>query len=628
MRFSAFSLCPVPCALCLVPASLICAFLPCALCLVPVSYIGYNAPMKIVLATLHAKYVHASLALPCLAASIADIDGIDTVIREFTVNEPPQSVLADLLEELPDIVAFSCYIWNVEQSLRIAGDLKKLLPSTLIIVGGPEVSFDAEELLGRNAALDCVIRGEGEQTWRELAGILSRGESLGANPESLPAGITWRSGNHILTSPDRHVAPDLDVLASPFASGLVDTAKPLVYCETSRGCPFSCAFCLSSIEKGVRSFSMARIRRDLQYLMDAKVQVVKLVDRTFNFDAGRADDIWEFILSQNSPCRFHFEIAADLLTERNLALLKRVPPGKFRFEIGVQATGKETLDRVNRTSRTDRLLANIRRLRNETGVTVHLDLIAGLPGEDLPGFLDSLQRLFPLHPHHIQVEPLKVLKGSPMVSIAAEEGYAYAAYPPYKILRTPSLSFHDITHIEELTRLLDVYYNSERFACALRAVEQTKPLSAFFNEMAFFTAGGTAERNLSLKNAFGILWDFVNAYLSPAEREPVRDALCYDFCMTDYPVTGKLPAFFETRDNPPSPPAERATVAQAVQQIQTAPGSRVRTFTHTFSRDYRMPAPPSHPVCLTFFYVAQPGKGLNVTVHALPPGNSAEFSPH
>jgi len=599
-----------------------------SLCLVPASYIGYNAPMKIVLATLHAKYVHASLALPCLAASIADLDGIDTVIREFTVNEPPQSVLAELLGELPDIVAFSCYIWNVEQSLRIAGDLKKLRPSTLIVVGGPEVSFDAEVLLGRTEAVDFVIRGEGEQTWRELAGILSRAEPFAANPEALPAGITWRSGDSILSSPDRHVVPDLDTLPSPFALGLVDTAKPLVYCETSRGCPFSCAFCLSSIDKGVRSFSMARIHRDLQCLMDAKVQVVKLVDRTFNFDAGRADSIWEFILSQDSPCTFHFEVAADLLTERNLAVLKRVPPGRFRFEIGVQATGKETLDRVNRTCRTDRLFANIRRLRSETGVTVHLDLVAGLPGEDLPGFLNSLQQLFSLHPHHIQVEPLKVLKGSPMVGIAAGEGYAHSSYPPYKILRTSSLSFHDIAHIEELSRLLDVYYNSERFACALHALEETRPLSAFFNEMACFTAGGKAERNLSLKNAFGLMWSFIKKHLSPAEKEPARDALCYDFCMIDYPVAGKLPEFFDPRDTAPSPPSERAAIAQAVQRMQPAPGSRVRTFTHTFARDYRTPAFPPQPVRLTFFYVAQPGKGLIVHVQALRPGNSAQFYPH
>lgn len=604
-----------------------CAFpsFPYALCLVPDSYIGYNSPMKIVLATLHSKYVHASLALPSLAASIGNLSGIRVSILEFTVNEQPQSVLSGILDEQPDLVAFSCYIWNVEQSLRIAGDLKKLLPSTLIVVGGPEVSHDAEELLRKNGAIDCVIRGEGEQTWFELVNLLARGvspaEKAGAGKETfglVSAGITWRSGNEIFSAPDRHAVTDLDSLASPFALGLVDTAKPLVYYETSRGCPFSCAFCLSSLEKGVRSYSMARIRSDLSYLMERKVQVIKLVDRTFNYDADRADEIWDFILTQDSPCRYHFEIAAALLTERNLATLRRVPAEKFRFEIGVQATGKETLDRVKRAGNTDLLLANVRRLREETAVTVHLDLVAGLPGEDLRGFLGSLQRLFPFHPHHIQVEPLKVLKGSPMVGIANQEGYAYSSSPPYKILATPALSFPDITRIEEISRLLDVYHNSGRFGCALRAVGEHVPLSEFFDTMARYSAKGNTCSNLSLKNAFEFLWSFVDHFLSPG-KEAVRDALSYDFCMTDYPGSGKLPSFFQDSSGTSPRFSEREAIGQAVKALRTLPGTRIRTFTHTFSRDYRTTPHSPDPVRLTFFYAARPGKGLTVEARCLQP---------
>lgn len=604
LRFSALSLCLAPCAL------------------VPASYIGYNTPMKIVLTTLHAKYVHASLALPCLAASIVDIKGIDTSIREFTVNEPSQSVLESLFDGKPDLVAFSCYIWNVEQSLRIAADLKKLLPSTLIVLGGPEVSYDAEELLRKNGAVDCVIRGEGEQTWVELVDMLAHGPSVKEALKSVAAGITFRSDDVIISTPDRFDIVELDTLTSPFSLGLVDTVKPLVYYETSRGCPFSCAFCLSSLEKGVRTFSLDRVRSDLLYLMGRKVQVVKLVDRTFNYDAERADEIWDFILSRDNTSRFHFEIAADLLTERNLSILKRVPPDKFRFEIGVQATGKETLGRVNRKNSTDRLFENIRRLRSETGVTVHLDLVAGLPGEDLPGFLGSLQRLFPFHPHHIQVEPLKVLKGSPMVGIADEEGYAYSSFPPYKILSTPSLSFQDITHIEEVSRLLDVYYNSGRFSRSLWAIEECTSLSEFFNEMAIFSFDGKTERNLSLKNAFEFMWNFINRFIDPLERETVRDALCFDYCMTDYPVSGKLPSFFKPSDAS-SRPAERQAVERAVKQLEPPPGSRVRTFTAAFSRDYRTSPPLSHSACLTFFYIAQPAKGLKVEVHCLKSDDSS-----
>lgn len=574
--------------------------------------------MKIVLATLHAKYIHASLALPCLAASVRDVKGIVTAIHEFTVNEQPQHILERLLDEVPDLVAFSCYIWNVEQSLKIADDLKKLLPSTVIVAGGPEVSHDAEELLRKNPAVDCVIRGEGEQTWSELVDLLAKGLPAGKALESVSAGITWQSAGGTQAAPARRTVRELDSLPSPFSLGLVDMSKPLVYYETSRGCPFSCAFCLSSLEKGVRSFSMDRIRSDLSYLMEHKAKVVKLVDRTFNYDAERADEIWNFILSQNSTCCFHFEIAADLLTESNLATLKHVPEDRFRFEIGIQATGEETLHRVNRTSSVDRLLDKVRRLRDETNVTLHLDLVAGLPGEDLPGFLVSLQRLFELHPHYIQVEPLKVLKGSPMVGIAKEEGYAYSSSPPYKILKTPQLSFHDIAHIEEIARLLDIYHNSGRFASALQAVGEFSQLSIFFSEMARFMKHEKKERNLSLRNAFEIFASFIDLFLSPAGRETVTDALCYDFCMADYPVSGKLPSFFEICGNAASHPSDRGAVERFVKNMQIPPGSRIRTFNHAFSRDYRtFPARTSNPIHLTFFYVSRPGKGLKVEAHCL-----------
>ncbi len=442
--------------------------------------------MKVLLTTLHAKYIHASLALPYLKAATNGIKGIRSVIREFTVNEHRTAILRELISEEADVVAFSCYIWNVESITRIAADLKKVRPGTILVAGGPEVSYSAEEFLRDNSAFDFVVCGEGEVTWQEFLGLLVKKGDSPLATLAIPAGIAYRNRAGIVSAREREAIGNLDTIPSPFAMELVDTTKPLVYYETSRGCPFSCAFCLSSRENGVRSFTMERIHADILYLIKKDVQVVKLVDRTFNYDASRANDIWDFILAHNKSSTFHFEIAADLLTEENLRRLAKAPSGMFRFEIGVQAIGKETLSRVNRKSDPDLLLANVKRLTEETGVTVHLDLVAGLPGEDFPGFLASLGRLFPVNPHHIQVEPLKVLKGSPMTEIAIREEYAFSETPPYTILRTPDLSFNEIVRIEEISRLLDLYVNSGRFIHSLATVGNYVPLTAFFDRMANF----------------------------------------------------------------------------------------------------------------------------------------------
>ncbi len=575
--------------------------------------------MKVVLTTLHAKYIHASLALPYLKAATNGIAGIRSVIREFTVNEPRTAVLRSIVSEEADVVAFSCYIWNIESVTRIAEDLKKLRPETLIVVGGPEVSYSAPEFLRDNSAFDCVICGEGEKTWQDLLVLLEKDGTFPLPAQALPAGIAYRSDSAIEAARPREPLANLDEIPSPFAMELVDTTKPLVYYETSRGCPFSCAFCLSSLEQGVRSFSMERIRADILHLIEKRVRVVKLVDRTFNYDAARADEIWNFILAHNTSSMFHFEIAADLLTEENIRTLTKVPEGMFRFEIGVQATGKETLSRVGRKSDTDRLLANVKRLATETGVTVHLDLVAGLPGEDFTGFLASLGRLFPARPDHIQVEPLKILKGSPMAAIAVRERYAFSATPPYTILRTPDLSFDEINHIEEISRLLDLYFNSGRFTRSLALAESYLFLPDFFDRMAHFIKKQPGTGQLSLKNLFELMWLFGEEILPSEAIGAFRDTLCYDFCLGEYPTAGILPSFFfegwqKVRDSQP-----RETIEAILCRVEKPPASRVRTFTARFLKDYRtLPAVPG-PIDMIFVYISIPGQGLRVEVFSAPP---------
>ncbi|HJV64933.1 MAG TPA: DUF4080 domain-containing protein [Geomonas sp.] len=555
--------------------------------------------MKILLATLHAKYVHSSLALPYLVSFCADLQGIEFEILELTVNEQQDQLLARLYDSRADVVLFSCYIWNTGLTLKLASDLKQLEPATFIVLGGPEVSFGSFEMMVNNPALDAIVRGEGEATCHEL--LLALRDQL---PLDEIAALTFREGKDVIANPDRPPLSRLDAIPSPFAAGLADLGKPLVYYETSRGCPFSCAFCLSSVESGVRSFSMERIRQDLGLLMEREVRTVKLVDRTYNFDAKRANEIWRFILENNRSSKFHFEIAADLLTEENLALLAQVPADLFRFEIGVQSGGEETLAQVERTSSLARVFDNVRRLKAETAVTIHLDLVAGLPAESMDGFLASLQRLFELRPDHIQVEPLKVMKGTAMRGIARTHLYAYSETAPYKVLRTPWLTFLEIRKIENISRLLELVYNSGRFPASLEVLGDQAPLSELFAAAADFFETQSVGMNLSLAALFEAIWRFAASRLEEGELEAFRDALSFDFCLTGYPG-GNAPSFFDS--------AAKATGKEgAVDLPVPRAGERIRYYRRHFARDYRTKPWRVGPTEITFIYRSAPGEGLRV----------------
>ena len=467
-------------------------------------------------------------------------------------------------------------------------------------------------------------------------------------------GLVFRAGEDVIANPERAPLPDLDAIPSPFAAGLVDLAKPLVYNETSRGCPFSCAFCMSSLERGVRSFSPERIRADLRLLMEQGARTVKLVDRTFNYDARRASEIWDFILRTNRGSSFHFEIAADLLTEENFCLLEKVPSGLFRFEIGVQSGKEETLARVGRDSDLEKLSANVRRLVATTSVIVHLDLVAGLPHEDFEGFLGSLQKVFDLldlsNPYFfacqggkeeatqsyetvrrgasdeanagrrkktdcfIQVEPLKVLKGSPMRTIARDEGYRFAAAPPYKILQTPWLSFAGICRIEAISRLIDLFHNSGRFTATLALLARSAPLARVFDRLAEFREQHPPDAGRSLAALFEELWSFGETVIAGDAREMLREALCYDYCLTEYPAARKLPRFFPESGGGASTGGREEKTAELARSLGVGKECRVRTYGRRFGRDPRRPEGELGGVDLLFVYISSPGKGLEVRV--------------
>ena len=562
--------------------------------------------MKILIATLHSKYSHASLALPCLAACCLEVQGIEIAIREWTVNEPREHILKLVMAEEADLVAFSCYIWNIEKTLKIVSDIKKISPQKLIVLGGPEVSFGIFELMHDNPAVDFVVKGEGEVAFRRLLETL-----LNVNhPEHPITGIDnlfFRDGGDIVSGPMSRGHLQLDTIPSPFEAGLVDLAKPLIYFETSRGCPFSCAFCLSSVEGSVRIYSMERIQRDLLFLMSHHVSQIKLVDRTFNFDAMRAGEIWEFILRNNQGSHFHFEIAADLLTEDNLRLLARVPENSFRFEIGVQSASESTLERVGRKADLSRIFSAVRRLKAETKVELHLDLVAGLPGEDYDGFLASLQQISNLDPHEIQIEPLKLLKGAPMREIASREDYHFSSFPPYTVLRNPWLSFDDICRIETIGRLLDLFQKHGGFKTAYRLLLEDIPLTAIYDRMA--RAVGTENLSgFSCRRVYELFARLAASLVDGERLAALHDALFFDYCLAEMPLMGKLPIFAVEQQHRCAWPG----TSDLPTGVTLPAGCRIKTFRYRFMHDYRTTLLENGPAIITFVYASGSGEGLKV----------------
>lgn len=352
---------------------------------------------------------------------------------------------------------------------------------------------------------------------------------------------------------------------------------------------------------------MERIKRDLLLLMQNKVPQIKLVDRTFNYDARRGDEIWNFILEHNQDSHFHFEIAADLLSDASLDLLKLVPADTFRFEIGVQSTSSATLKQVNRSADLTRIYHVIRRLRSETKIELHLDLVAGLPGENYSAFLDSLQIVADLHPHHIQVEPLKVLKGAPMRKIATRDEYYFSQSPPYTILRNPWLSYEDINRIETVGRLLDLFYNHNGFVTAVETLTHSTPLSTLLDEMA----GNAAEQVLagfSSLRLYELFFRLASPCCSTTTGELLADALFFDFCCHEMPRQGKLPSFISERSLTCSWPGAR----ELATDLELPPGSRVKAFSFSFKRDYRIKPWQNSPVEITFVYASCMGGGLKI----------------
>lgn len=438
--------------------------------------------MKIILSTLNAKYIHSSLALRYLKSYCEKQQSREIEIMEFSINEFGPDIMARLFRQNPDILCFSCYIWNIRMILEICHDIKQVSPRTLIILGGPEVSYDAANILQENEAVDFVVRGEGEATLHELLQALENQHM----PDNI-AGISYRLAGRIINNPDRALLSDLDQTPFPYPSDLGNYQDKIVYYESSRGCPFNCSYCLSSTQHGVRFFSLERVKRDLSLLMSQKVREIKFVDRTFNCNEKRAMEIMRYIIGQNPKCKIHFELDASLLSVEMLDFLQSVPPDLFNFEIGIQSTNQTALNSVNRKSDWVRQNHNIKRLQSYHNIHLHLDLIAGLPFESYREFAHSFNDVYALKPDVLQLGFLKLLKGSAIRNIADQHAYVFQQHAPYEVLSNRYLDYAALTRLKDIEELLEKYHNSGDMKQSLAYIIQSvydNDAFAFFEEFA------------------------------------------------------------------------------------------------------------------------------------------------
>ncbi|MBB6690576.1 B12-binding domain-containing radical SAM protein [Cohnella xylanilytica] len=469
--------------------------------------------MNVVLATLNAKFIHTSLALRCLKAYAQP--EFDADIAEYTIKDPPMTIAADLYRRKPDVIGFSCYIWNIEETITVIDMLRKVLPDVAIVLGGPEVSYDTEMWMERLPAVDYIVMGEGEETFRDLLRELS-----GSRKFHFVFGLAYRKDGRTIVNPGRPKL-DLNELPSPyrFPEDIPSLPNRVVYFETSRGCPFSCQFCLSSIEVGVRYFDMERVKADITYLIDNGAKLIKFVDRTFNIKRDYAMEIFRFLIDNHRGCVFQFEITADIMRPEVLDYLaEHAPPGIFRFEIGVQSTNDETNLAVKRRQNWTKLVRTVTKVKESGKIDQHLDLIAGLPHEDYDRFRQTFNDVFELRPEELQLGFLKMLRGTGLRLDADKYGYVFMDRAPYEMLGNDRMPFGDIVRIKRVEDVLEKYWNAHRMDRTIEYLVQKaypSPFDFFQKFGDYWEARGWQRIGHQLEDLFVRLWEFLQADANP-----------------------------------------------------------------------------------------------------------------
>ena len=488
--------------------------------------------MKILLAACNAKYIHSNLAVYNLKSCSGEYSS-RVVIKEYTINQIRDDILKDIYLEQPDVICFSCYIWNISFVRELVPDLKKILPQVEFWAGGPEVSYDAVEFLKKNPALFGVMVGEGEETFHELAGYY-----IERKPETLSEirGVAFRDenkGRDIVHTGWREL---MDLSKVPFAySNLTEFKNRIIYYESSRGCPFSCSYCLSSIDKKLRFRDIELVKKELQFFIDNKVPQVKFVDRTFNCKHDHAMEIWRYITEHdNGITNFHFEISADLLRAEELALMKTMRPGLIQLEIGVQSTNPQTIKAIRRTMDFEKLKGIVEQIHSFGNIHQHLDLIAGLPYEGYDSFHKSFCDVYALRPEQFQLGFLKVLKGSHMMEMTGEYQILYKDREPYEVLSTAWLTYGEILRLKMVESMVEVYYNSGQFKNTLVFLEKyfDDPFRMYEALGRFYEKKGYSEISHSRMRRYEILMEFAGEQ-KEIPSEALSDVMLLDLYLRE-----------------------------------------------------------------------------------------------
>lgn len=488
--------------------------------------------MKILLAACNAKYIHSNLAVYNLKSCSGEYSS-RVVVKEYTINQIRDDILKDIYLEQPDVVCFSCYIWNISFVRELVPDLKKILPQVEFWAGGPEVSYDAVEFLKKNPAFFGVMVGEGEETFHELAGYY-----IERKPETLSGirGVAFRDenkGRDIVHTGWREL---MDLSKVPFAySNLTEFKNRIIYYESSRGCPFSCSYCLSSIDKKLRFRDIELVKKELQFFIDNKVPQVKFVDRTFNCKHDHAMEIWRYITeNDNGITNFHFEISADLLRAEELALMKTMRPGLIQLEIGVQSTNPQTIKAIRRTMDFEKLKGIVEQIHSFGNIHQHLDLIAGLPYEGYDSFHKSFCDVYALRPEQFQLGFLKVLKGSHMMEMTGEYQIIYKDREPYEVLSTAWLTYGEILRLKMVESMVEVYYNSGQFKNTLVFLEKyfDDPFRMYEALGRFYEKKGYSEISHSRMRRYEILMEFAGEQ-KEIPSEALSDVMLLDLYLRE-----------------------------------------------------------------------------------------------
>ena len=485
--------------------------------------------MKILLVACNAKYIHSNLAVYDLQAYASDYaDHI--VLKEYTINQQKDDIMRDIYLEYPDVVCVSCYIWNLSFVKELMADLIKILPGADFWAGGPEVSYDAEKFLTENSEFKGVMVGEGEETFKELAGYY-----VEKNPQDLKnmTGICYRDGDQIIHNGWRQI---MDLSSIPFIyKDLSEFKNRIIYYESSRGCPFSCSYCLSSIDKKLRFRDTETVKKELQFFIDNKVPQVKFVDRTFNCKHDHAMAIWKYINEHdNGVTNFHFEISADLLREEELQEMSTMRPGLIQLEIGVQSTNPDTIKAIHRTMDFEKLKGIVDRIHSFGNIHQHLDLIAGLPYEDYDSFRHSFNDVYALKPQQLQLGFLKVLKGSHMMEMCREYGIVYKTQEPYEVLSTKWLDYDHVLKLKTVENMVEVYYNSGQFQNTLEYLENffQDAFSIYERLGSFYMEKGYGDVSHTRMRRYEILLEFLED-VPEISMDQVKDQMVYDLYLRE-----------------------------------------------------------------------------------------------